>query len=492
MAAPRRTQKQIAERYKANLGYYKKKHPWRRARFLVSCLAIVGGIIGIVFFQMRGGETFFNPGKISSSHARFANDCAQCHDKSLISAGTLTPSTFNAVLRERFHYGVAFEPIDRKCETCHLKQDGRTHTFHQANVVQDRSCSACHQEHQGSGPLKLVASSNCLSCHGNSEVMQASAQKGMQLPSEAFKRHPHLPQQVALELPRPSRGYTQRFSSFWNGHPEFQLEREQVRDPDMLRFNHQRHFAADIPLVNGRKLDCNYCHKLDAEVRCYQRITFAANCQACHSLQFDPKNPELTLPHGNATAVRAFLRTLPTQYAELAVKKGITNPKEIQSFVTKQLTQLRERVRSGEDFERQVFFATDPYKPQRNAPAGVRASFYGCAFCHEVKPVANAAPIITRPVFVDRWMPQAKFDHAKHASVKCDDCHHAMQSRESPDILMPTKANCVTCHSPAGKVVAECITCHTYHGSPASATAEASSGSGLSFKQMLLESATPK
>ena len=189
MAAPRRTQKQIAERYKANLGYYKKKHPWRRARFLVSCLAIVGGIIGIVFFQMRGGETFFNPGKISSSHARFANDCAQCHDKSLISAGTLTPSTFNAVLRERFHYGVAFEPIDRKCETCHLKQDGRTHTFHQANVVQDRSCSACHQEHQGSGPLKLVASSNCLSCHGNSEVMQASAQKGMQLPSEAFKHN---------------------------------------------------------------------------------------------------------------------------------------------------------------------------------------------------------------------------------------------------------------------------------------------------------------
>src|SRR5205823_2337148 len=170
MAAPRRTQKQIAERYKANLGYYKKKHPWRRARFLVSCLAIVGGIIGIVFFQMRGGETFFNPGKISSSHARFANDCAQCHDKSLISAG----------------------------------------------------------------PLTLVASSKCLSCHGNSEVMQASAQKGMQLPSEAFKRHPHLPQQVALELPRPSRGYTQRFSSFWNGHPEFQLEREQVRDPDML------------------------------------------------------------------------------------------------------------------------------------------------------------------------------------------------------------------------------------------------------------------
>jgi predicted CXXCH cytochrome family protein len=492
MAAPRRTQKQIAERYKGNLGYYHQKHPWRRARVWVSCLAILGGITAIVLFQMRGHETFFNPGKISSSHARFADNCAQCHDNSLISGAALTPSAFNAVLRGRFQYGVAFEPIDRKCEACHLKQEGWTHTFHQANVVQDRSCSACHQEHQGPGPLKLVASSNCLSCHGKGDVMQASAQKGMQLPPEAFHRHPHPPQQVVFELPRPSRGYTQTFSSFWHGHPEFQLAREQARDPDVLRFNHQRHFATDIPLVNGRKLDCNYCHKPDPNGRYYQRITFAANCQACHSLQFDPKNPELTLPHGNATAVRAFLRTLPTQYAELAVKKGIAKPKEIQSFITKQMTQLRERVRSGEDFERQVFFATDPYKPPREAAPRVQAPFYGCAFCHDVKPIANAAPMITKPIFIDRWMPQANFNHAKHTSVKCDDCHHAMQSRDTSDILMPTKANCVTCHSPAGKVMAECITCHTYHALPSVVATDTSSGGKLSFKQMLLRSSTPK
>ena len=109
--------------------------------------------------------------------------------------------------------------------------------------------------------MKIVTTSNCLSCHGNAEVMQASAQKGMQLPPQAFHRHPAAPQQVPFELARPSRGYTQTFSSFWSGHPEFQLNREQIRDPDVLHFNHQRHFAADIPLVNGKKLDCNYCHK---------------------------------------------------------------------------------------------------------------------------------------------------------------------------------------------------------------------------------------
>jgi hypothetical protein len=369
------------------------------------------------------------------------------------------------------------------------------HTLHEPNVIENRSCSACHQEHQGPERMKLVASSNCTSCHNNSATMEASAEKGKQFQWSGFHRHPHPVEQVVFELPRPPRGYTQRFSSFWNGHPEFQLDRDKVRDPDVLRFNHQRHFAADIPLVNGQKLDCNYCHKPDPDGRYYQRITFVANCQACHSLQFDPKNPELMLPHGNTTAVRAFLRTLPTQYADLAVKKGITRPKEIQNFAAKQMTQLRERVRSGEEFEREVFFTIDPYKPQRQSTSRTRASFSGCAFCHEVKPVTNAAPAITKPIFVDRWMPQAKFNHAKHQTdpstqkpLNCNICHHVTQSRESSDVLMPTKANCITCHSPQGKVVAECITCHMFHAPPAAQTtvADAPRAAPVSFQRMLL------
>jgi hypothetical protein len=489
MATPSRTQKQIAERYKGNLGYYSRLHPWRRARAWVSILVIIGGIAGIVFFQMRGHETFFNSGKISSAHARFGDDCAKCHDKSLMTGGPLTPAKFKQVVSDRFHSGIAFEPIDKKCETCHTR-----HTLHEPNVVQNRSCSTCHQEHQGLESLKLVASSNCASCHNNSATMEASAQKGMQFRWAAFHRHPHPAGQVVFELPRPQRGYMQTFSSFWNEHPEFQLDRENVRDPDALRFNHQRHFASDIPPINGQKLDCNYCHKPDLDGRYYQRITFAANCQACHSLQFDPKNPELTLPHGNATAVRAFLRTLPTQYADLAVKKGITRPSEIQNFVAGQMTELRERVRSGEEFEREVFFTVDPYKPQRQGESRTRFSFYGCAFCHEVKPVANAAPAITKPIFVDRWMPRANFDHAKHQTdpntqkpLDCNICHHATQSRETSDVLMPAKANCITCHSPQGKVVAECITCHKYHAPPeAQVIADAHSASSVSVKQMLL------
>src|SRR5437588_317628 len=322
MPKPGRTQKQIAERYKGNLGYYRRLHPWRRTRLIVSLFTIFGGLVAIGLFQKHGGETFFNAGKISTSHAKFADDCARCHDRDSVTG------RFTEVLRDRFRNGVAVEAIDRKCETCHEK-----HSFHEANVVQNRSCSACHQEHRGLSNLRLVASSQCATCHNNSAMMTASAEKGMHLPRDAFHRHPHPPQQIVFELPRPPQGFTATFASFWEAHPEFQLKRVSARDPDVLRFNHQRHFASDIPPVNGQKLDCAYCHQPQSDGHLMQRITFANNCQACHSLQFDWRNPEMRIPHGNVDLVRTFLRSLPAQYADYARMKRRIPEREIAGFI---------------------------------------------------------------------------------------------------------------------------------------------------------------
>lgn len=459
MPKPSRTQKQIAERYKGNLGYYRRLHPWRRARVIVSLLIIFGGLLTIFLFPRCGCETFFNAGKIATAHAKFANDCAKCHEGSAPRGG------FSEVLRDRFRNGVAIEAIDRKCETCHQR-----HSFHEANVVQNPSCSACHQEHRGSTNLRLVASLECATCHNNSAIMAASAKKGMQIPGDSFHRHPHASQQIVFELLRPAQGYTATFANFWEGHPEFQLKRENARDPDVLRFNHQRHFASDIPPVNGRKLDCNYCHQPQPDGRFMQRITFANNCQSCHSLQFDSRNPDMRIPHGNVDLVRTFLRTLPAQYADYArLKRGIPE-REVSGFVAQQIKSLRDQFHSGDELERAVFFTKDPYKPQQGMGAAARGNFTGCAFCHEVKAAVNGMPSITKPILIDHWMPQANFNHAKHqidpatqTALNCDVCHHARQSRETSDVLMPAKASCANCHSPQGKVVADCITCHTYH-----------------------------
>jgi hypothetical protein len=481
MPTPRRSQKQISERYQGNLGLYNRILPGRLARFLAGFFALSLGLAAIIAFQRRGNEKFFNPGKLSRGHAALVDKCVSCHDDSFPNDRRVTPIKFQETVRDRAYHGVDLESIDRNCEKCHREQDDRSYAFHQPNVVRNRSCSVCHREHRGPGPMTEVTDLDCASCHNDRGTMAASAAKGRNFNWSNFQRHPLPSRQVAFQLPRPPNGYTQTFAFFWDGHPEFQLKREPVRDPDPLKFNHERHFAADIPQVGGKKLECGFCHQPDATGRYNnQRITFAAHCQVCHSLQFDPRNPELTLPHGSTVAVRGFLRSLPAQYADLATKKGITQPNEIKTFVTRQMLQLRERVRSGEDFEQQIFFVADPYKLRLGMDARVRASFYGCALCHRVQPVANTTPSIARPFFFDRWMSQSRFDHARHTMVKCDDCHHATRSRLTSDVLMPGINDCNTCHSPKGKVianqkivaVAQCTTCHSYHVAAGLAVAE--------------------
>ncbi len=194
--------------------------------------------------------------------------------------------------------------------------------------------------------LRLVASSQCASCHNN------SADHG----SVRAKRN------AASVAKFPSTSSSCRSKSFWNCRDQRgAIQKSSIRFGVGIRsfssFARTRATPtcfdsiingislADIPPVNGKKLDCNYCHKPDPGGRYYQRITFAANCQACHSLQFDAKNPELKIPHGDVDLARTFLRTLPAQYGDYArLKKGITRDAEVANFVTQQIRQLRENI----------------------------------------------------------------------------------------------------------------------------------------------------
>src|SRR5438477_8156541 len=134
MAQSRQTQKQIAGKYQGNLGFYDKIQLWRFARLTVSFLAISASLAAIIAFHRRGNEKFLNPGKLSTSHAALVDKCASCHDDSLLTGGELTPIKFQEVLSDRFRNGVAFDPIDKNCEACHLERDKRTYAFHQPNV----------------------------------------------------------------------------------------------------------------------------------------------------------------------------------------------------------------------------------------------------------------------------------------------------------------------------------------------------------------------
>ena len=495
MDEQRGTQKQIAKRYEDKVEYYNTASPWRRTRFWFSFIAIVGGSAAVYFAQEKTPPEFFNTGPLSSHHSALENGCAACHTPESLPGGSPAPARFVQVLSDRFRQGApSFERIDQACQTCH-----REHAFHEPNVIEDRSCSACHKEHQGPGPMHASTSLDCASCHNDRDIMQASARAGKQLPPGHFRLNPKVATvtgaraPVTLQLPRPAEGYTAAFGSFRDGHPPFQLHRENVRESDVLRFNHQRHFAADIPLVNGRKLDCNYCHQPRSDGRYMQRVSFEANCQACHSLQFDVKNPDFQLPHGDAQLVRTFLRTLPAQYGEFARRqRGMTDDSQIRDFTAQQIRQLLTQFPSAEELERAVFFTTNPYKASQQSDPVTRARYAGCAFCHEVKQAAGAPYAmaeVTKPVIIDRWMPHAHFNHAKHESVSsCKDCHAAaLSSRLTSDVLMPTKESCTSCHQPAGIAVkaSECTTCHTYHAPDPRADGPATA-STVSFKQMML------
>lgn len=443
--------------------------------------AVVIATVGVLLVLLAGPKRreFINPGPVAHQHAGIA--FAQMHggDTNLVSGCAVCHTATHAGMSQwigsvagadpgPFHFARLastappdMNAIDHACLRCHPGRD-----FHEPNVTRAHSCSACHQEHRGSGALHHPLDRNCASCHADAAVMQASRALGRTLPASDFDFRPSLGR-LLFKTPRPEDGYTKVFSNFATDHPEFQIIAEKLKEPNTLRFNHARHFAGDIPPVNGKKLDCATCHQPDASGRFHLRISFEQHCRACHSLQFDAANPRLTLPHGDPDAVRAFLHSLPRQYADFARReKGITGEREMDTFVRQQLGQLRAQNLSVDELEQKVFFSTRRWAPGGaigNQPAGTNPQFYGCAYCHEVKPSPAGAPLVTPSEIPDRWMIKSSFDHAKHRLVACATCHDATASRDTADILLPGRNTCVTCHSPAGGVAHRCSTCHSYH-----------------------------
>ncbi|MDB6022537.1 MAG: hypothetical protein JWQ04_2394 [Pedosphaera sp.] len=445
-----------------------------RAQRTAFTYAVITATLALLLLAL-GGEhrwNFVSPGPISAQHSgssftsqfqwlhssakRGDAGCAACHVSAHSGPSGWVKTALEADPGPLRVHALALTTtadmttIDLQCERCHLG-----HTFHEPNVVENHSCSACHQEHQGTGLMKPPTDGNCATCHANAQIMQASFEQGAKLPPDVFNFRPASSRQV-FQAARPGRGYTQVIHSFATDHPEFQVLAEKLLDPDTLKFNHQLHLTAPtVPPVNGKRLECLDCHKLDAAGQYRQKISFDQNCRQCHSLQFDAHNPDLAVPHGDPEFARAFLRSLPVQYAEYAVRKqGLAARADLEKFVQEQMRRLREQFVSGEELEQRVFFG--------DSNQG-RAQFPACNYCHEVKPAADAAPLVTKPVIMDRWLARGGFNHAKHLTVACAQCHEVLHSTQTADVLLPSKSTCATCHSPQGGVASGCSTCHSYH-----------------------------
>ncbi|MCX6938845.1 MAG: cytochrome c3 family protein [Verrucomicrobia bacterium] len=436
-------------------------------------IACTGVLLLALATPRRAG--ILSPGPLTPVHtgAHFASShghaevkdpagCAECHPaahsgpESWVGLALTTANRSGPLAPARL-LGPArrdFTAMDTACQSCH-----QPHSFHQASVAQAASCSVCHLEHQGRDHNLLnVNPAHCTTCHGDAAQMQASATLAEKLPAALFAKI--LPKgQSAFPVARPAGGLTSRISSFAGDHPEFRLHQAGTGDRNPLAFNHALHLKGQaIPLLNNAPLDCQSCHVPDASGVRMQPVTYAQNCQSCHALQIDPATPSLTLPHGSAETARAVLRSLPVAYTDDAVRRLQLSGSALRTHVAEKLAAFQKLNPSGEALERRVFFGLP------SAPVG-RDS---CNLCHTVESSASGgAPRIAPVTVPDIWLPRARFDHAKHTQTSCYACHaSATTSTLTSDVLMPTKANCASCHGPAGGVTDSCTACHGFHNPP--------------------------
>ncbi len=550
----RRTAKQIAEKYKGNLDYFRKPHYLRRLRGWCFALVALGSILAALGFRYYGRQEFFNTGPLSSNHAQFANRCEVCHDQAepdllkvlhLDALGERVHGFSSASLKElpgeamrhlptagdvragaaalahlepgkrvegiarKFLEDTTLSKMDRACITCHEAQRlhqpqsaalGLRPVSRELSLVHAAGCASCHPEHTGPAAMKLPTSASCQSCHASAPELKQNlllVKTDGDAPASAGEIR-DLGDGVRRFLPpRQVPHQPASFLSFEQGHPRFGYESPHLRDPGAIRFNHWRHGQSDIPKVDGRALDCADCHKPGSDGAFYQPINFEQHCVKCHSLHFDPDVPTLAIPHGDPEKVRAYLRSLASQYADYALNnRNITDRAELKLFVNTQLEKLQARgMNTVKELEQRVFFTGDPPEvPGRVLTRSNKAQFFaGCAKCHEVERAEIAgAPTIQPTNLADRWLTRGPFTHLPHAHLACLDCHGAAPgSKATSDILLPAQSSCTECHRSLdgdrveplkivataegaraelaakqrreGGIAADCQSCHRYH-----------------------------
>ena len=477
----------------------------RRWRGIVFALVAVGSLAAVFSFRWWGKPTFFSTGPISQNHASFAHDCAVCHEGAqmdltkALNAATLarlakenpmdrwrqlrhwigspeaaaagsvaaksSPEHFTS-LQGSSSKATSATRMDLACAKCHDAQRlhqpqaevlARAGELHQIPVVGSGSCSSCHREHVSSGRMGSPGSESCNRCHNDPERLRRTL---VNVPNPAGG-HPPITSGLLRLLTSPSRSpSTVAFDSFAGEHPRFGYESTDSRDPGTLKFNHQRHFEADIPQLDGQRLNCATCHQPNPAGDFMKPVQYSTHCAACHTLQLDPALPSLLIPHGEAAQVRSFVRNLTTQLSEVGQReRGLRDRVQLGQFVVGEYRRLHARgLTTTEELGRRIFFTGDPVagagriSPKTNANQLITA----CSKCHKIEARDRELPVIHPTGQVNRWLTRGPFNHASHTHLDCAQCHDsegssltmASKSSRTADILLPRKDLCIECHRP--------------------------------------------
>lgn len=403
-------------------------------------------------------------GPLSSAHASLKNDCQSCHVEPFVAVTDKACVNCHTGEHKAMSMAHANAPAAMLLAARHPPGVGErilagfAKTF---NKPQGR-CVDCHTEHEGAGPMPATPQKFCADCHDGMSARLKTA------------GHPTLLGDAG---------------DFGTSHPEFRplvrsapgakLVRTTLAkgtvDYNGLKFPHDMHLQATGGVARmaasfrgrydfGQKLECENCHRPDADGVRIKPVEMERDCAMCHSLAFETVGGVTrTLRHGEPDQV----------VADLTAYYRSTPPAR-----PLQLGGMQRR-RPGQYAEGQVYniyFREVAVRPSR-AQDAVRAVFSkggACYDCHTIfAPQAGNSWRVAAVDQTPRFLQKGWFDHDAHKETDCADCHTAAPgSKAATDLLVPGLRQCRDCHVGEGgarlvkvetATESPCAMCHEYH-----------------------------
>ena len=404
-------------------------------------------------------------GPLSSAHASLKNDCQACHvepfvavtDKACVGCHT---GEHKAMSQAHAGASTAMLLAARAPPGAGGKVlAGFAHAF---NKPQGR-CVGCHTEHEGAGPMPATPQAFCTDCHEGMAARLTSAgfKAGIADADDFGTSHPDF-----RPLVRAAPGAQPLRATLGKGA---------VSDFDGLKFPHDLHLAANGGVARmaasfrgrydfGKKLECENCHRPEADGVRIAPVKMERDCAMCHSLAFETVGGVTrTLRHGEPDQVVADL------YGYYR-STGPTRPLQLGGMARRRPGQYAE----GQVYN--IYFRESAVRPSRAADA-VRAVFSkggACYDCHTIGTPKSGNDWRVMPVHqAPRFLQKGWFDHDAHKETPCADCHTAApKSEQASDLLVPGLTQCRTCHvGESGATLAKvetptaspCAMCHEYH-----------------------------
>ena len=416
----------------SDVGAGKRRLSWIAATIVLlfaivlPSLSLVGGGTASLMrsISILPDDSWWLAGPVHSKHASTSAECQNCHTD-------------------------AFERVqDEACLACHTAD---RHVGPTAEpILGEQRCASCHLEHNEPPALVKQHQGLCANCH--SDLPAAS---GIESVSDFLQDHPQF--QVSLLQPDIAA----------DGTTEWQVRRGSIddnvdNDRSNLKFDHAAHMSPDgIVTPDGKRvMECSDCHVPESGGGAMQAIVMDEHCSTCHTLSFDPDDPDRTVPHGDTESV---LQVLVEYYSARllgsdpdAVEQRVRRPGATLSRADRDKVAAEARVQA-------MAVATDLF--ERRA----------CVNCHEVTRNKDNAevPWNVQPVrLTESFLPRARFSHAAHDTevTSCNGCHKAADSKSASDLLIPGIDTCRECHgsavagrNDAAQTPSTCIMCHDFH-----------------------------